>query len=128
MKHIKLFEQFVNESLDYTAADAADAAGVSSADMKKEEKVLATALKYLGAKSLSDLYYAGDDDADDVSSDFSLDKVTKMITVKGSYLYGDGSGKTTIGLGKMKGELCVSISDGSTTFYMVGPKSVNAFG
>jgi len=128
MKHVKLFEQFLNEAkLDYTVADAAEAAGLSPADMKNEEKVLAKVLKYLGANSLSDLYYAGDNDFDDVSDDWSEDET---FNVKGSSLYGDGSGKTTIGLGEIMGIKsvpCASISDGTTTFFIVGPKSIMNF-
>jgi hypothetical protein len=121
MKHIKLFEQFISEGLDYTLADVAEEFDA----IKNEEKVFAKYLKAIGAKSAKDAYLAGeigdDLEEDDFKASGSTDKVAD------SEVYGDRSGHAYVTLGKINGVPAVKIGDGQGEFIYVGPAGKNKF-
>ncbi len=122
MKHIKLFEQFLNEGLDYTLADITEAAGE---EIKNEEKVFAKYLKAIKAKSANDAYLVGEIgeelDEDDFIASGSTDKVAN------SNIYGDRSGHAYVTLGKVNGIDAVKIGDGQFDGVFVGPAGKNKF-
>lgn len=121
MKHIKLFEQFINEGLDYTLADVAEEFDA----IDNEEKVFAKYLKAIGAKSAKDAYLVGmigdDLDEDDFKETGHTDKVAD------SEIYGDRSGHAYVTLGKVNGVNAVKIGDGQDEFVYVGPSGKNKF-
>lgn len=115
MKYVKLFEQFINEGADFTVDDSVQ---FKNASYEKEEKALAQVMKYLGAKTLADLYIIGDAEESDWSQD-------KTIKISGSSLYDN-----TVGLGELMGTKAVpaaSVKAGSNTLFLIGPKSTKMF-
>lgn len=121
MKHIKLFEQFINENslneaLDFTLADI---------DADKEEisqtfDALAKFNKYVGARKSSDLYLAGGTQEENENDFISKGREEKLDLDVYPRI-----GGAIVQMGTLQGQPAFQISDEQDKFIFVGPKSKN---
>ena len=104
MKHVKLFEQFINEEDKFTYADALDNVGEDGND-----KDIANALKALKAKSSADIYILTDTTEDEGEGLFDEVKKMKEISIS-SPIYNKAYA------GKYNGKPVVVFDDGEDMF------------
>ncbi len=109
MEHIKLFEEFINESLGlneekFTYADAVEAAGEDL-----DENGIKAALKALNARSANDIYIMVDTTQDNNGDLYDEVKKMKKISID-SPIYDAAY------VGKFKGKNVVVFDDGQDLF------------
>lgn len=112
MKHVKLFEQFINEEDKFTYADAAD---MVVDDIRKEEQGIMAALKAIGAKNLTDIFVKYETPSDDF--DYRKFKSSKQIPI-------DSEVYVKAELGKYMGDTVLVFDDGEDQFAYVKESAI----
>tara|TARA_R110001592_G_scaffold120545_3_gene324933 strand:- start:14607 stop:15023 length:417 start_codon:yes stop_codon:yes gene_type:complete len=129
MKHVKLFEQFLNEnlSLDFSFSDAVETA-MDDTYTPNEEEVFYDELKYIGAKNGNDAILVFDDNDDIEFIDNHENEISKFkeSSVEGSEIWGTIGGTNT-GMGMLGGIKTFFMNDGTSTFYYINKKDVKKF-
>lgn len=134
MKHVKLFEEFLNEA--YNLDEGLDFTFLSLDAEMDEVKNDVNALKkhgflkWIGARDAGDIYLVGssdyyDDETDTDGSNLFKAKGKEKSIPELEIHAGFSAARVTQGF--YMGEKAIAINDGSQEFYWVGPKSAKKF-